>query len=212
MRRQNPHRFPVKEIEGRSLMCYRDKINDPVVLWCIVLPSKLVAPVITWYHHVLGHCGINQLDCQRNKVFGAGFGELSAWHAVLMPWNKNAIDQIRPWRIKSRGEEIEFNALMCIDVVSNLVEMIRVESKTAEYVAQQYENCWLPCYHCPVKISHSNGSKFIEEAFQMMLQRNVIKDSPTMSCNLQANAVCERLHQMVANILKTTTNNRANSY
>eukprot|EP00957_Ditylum_brightwellii_P115445 8805021-Ditylum_brightwellii.AAC.1 len=46
----------------------------------------------------------------------------------------------------------------------------------------------------------------------MMLQRNGIKDSPTASCNPQANAVCERLHKTVANILRTTTNNRANSY
>eukprot|EP00957_Ditylum_brightwellii_P043979 3337985-Ditylum_brightwellii.AAC.1 len=46
----------------------------------------------------------------------------------------------------------------------------------------------------------------------MMLQRNGIKDSSIMSCNPQANAVCERLHQMVANILRTTVNNRANNY
>eukprot|EP00957_Ditylum_brightwellii_P034974 2651052-Ditylum_brightwellii.AAC.1 len=45
-----------------------------------------------------------------------------------------------------------------------------------------------------------------------MLQRNGIKDSPTTSHNPQVNAVYERLHQMVANILRTTTNNRANNY
>ena len=38
-----------------------------------------------------------------------------------------------------------------------------------------------------------------------MLQRNGIMDSPTTSRNPQANAVCERLHQTVANILRTTT-------
>eukprot|EP00957_Ditylum_brightwellii_P158068 12032367-Ditylum_brightwellii.AAC.1 len=61
IRRQNPNRFPVKEIEGRSLICYREKMNDPVGLWHIALPSKLVAPLITWYHHMLGHCRINWL-------------------------------------------------------------------------------------------------------------------------------------------------------
>eukprot|EP00957_Ditylum_brightwellii_P156528 11913552-Ditylum_brightwellii.AAC.1 len=212
MRRQNPHRFPVKEIEGRFLICYRDEMNDPMGLWCIALPSKLVVPVIIWYHHVLGHCGINQLDCQRNKVFGAGFGELPAWHAALMLWSKNVIDLIRPWRINIRGEEVEFNALTCINMVSNVVEMIRVENKNAEHVAQQYENCWLSCYPCPVKCIHDNGGKFIGEVFQIILQRNGINDSPTTYCNPQANAVCERLHQTVANILRTTTNNKANNY
>eukprot|EP00957_Ditylum_brightwellii_P191893 14608043-Ditylum_brightwellii.AAC.1 len=90
--------------------------------------------------------------------------------------------------------------------------MIRIENKTAEHVAQQYKNCWLSRYPCPVKCIHNNGSEFIREAFQMMLQRNGIKDSPTMSYNPQANAVCERWHQTVANILRTTTNNRANNY
>eukprot|EP00957_Ditylum_brightwellii_P049897 3782540-Ditylum_brightwellii.AAC.1 len=140
MRRQNPHRFPVKEIERRSLTCYRDEINDPVA------PALRKQCKEYW-------CG----DCQRNKVFGAGFGELPAWHAALMPWSKNVIDLIRLWRIKIRGEEVEFNALMCIHMVSNLVEIIRVENKTAEHVAQQYENCWLPHYPCPVKCIHDNG-------------------------------------------------------
>eukprot|EP00957_Ditylum_brightwellii_P096557 7354114-Ditylum_brightwellii.AAC.1 len=45
-----------------------------------------------------------------------------------------------------------------------------------------------------------------------MLQRNGIQDSPTTSRNPQANAVCKRLHQTVANVLQTTTNNQANSY
>eukprot|EP00957_Ditylum_brightwellii_P046468 3526442-Ditylum_brightwellii.AAC.1 len=106
MRRQNPHWFPVKEIEGRSLICYREEMNDPVGLWCIALPSTLVLPVIIWYHHMLGHCGINWLHgesnvtkfgggkCQRNKVFGADLGELSAWHAALTPWSENAIGLI----------------------------------------------------------------------------------------------------------------------
>eukprot|EP00957_Ditylum_brightwellii_P118745 9056424-Ditylum_brightwellii.AAC.1 len=38
-----------------------------------------------------------------------------------------------------------------------------------------------------------------------MLQRNGINDSPTTSRNTQENSVCERLHQTVANILRTTT-------
>eukprot|EP00957_Ditylum_brightwellii_P108810 8300116-Ditylum_brightwellii.AAC.1 len=62
--------------------------------------------------------------------------------------------------------------------------MIRVENKTAEHVAQQYENCWLLRYPCPVKCIHDNGGKFIGESFQMMFQRDGIKDSPTMSCNV----------------------------
>eukprot|EP00957_Ditylum_brightwellii_P155570 11842311-Ditylum_brightwellii.AAC.1 len=100
-----------------------------------------------------------------------------------MVWSKNAIDLIGSWRINIT---VEFNALKCIDMVSHSVEMIR-------------------CIH-------DNWGKFIGEAFQTMLQRNGIKDSPTTSCNPQTNVVCEELHQMVANILRTTINNKTNNY
>eukprot|EP00957_Ditylum_brightwellii_P184795 14075753-Ditylum_brightwellii.AAC.1 len=128
MRRQDPQRFPMNEIEGRPLICNREHVNDPVGLWRIALPSKLVAPVIVWYHHVLGHCDIKRLydtintrfkapalqkqcevyrcgDCQRNKVFGAGFGQLPARYAALMPWSENAVDLVGPWKINIGGQE-----------------------------------------------------------------------------------------------------------
>eukprot|EP00957_Ditylum_brightwellii_P158293 12049129-Ditylum_brightwellii.AAC.1 len=42
-----------------------------------------------------------------------------------------------------------------------------------------------------------------------MLQRAGVKDVPTTLHNPQANLVCKRLHQTVANILSTTTNGMA---
>eukprot|EP00957_Ditylum_brightwellii_P056926 4314934-Ditylum_brightwellii.AAC.1 len=44
-----------------------------------------------------------------------------------------------------------------------------------------------------------------------MLQRVGVDDAPTTSWNPWANAVCERMHQTVANMLMTTTNGRANA-
>eukprot|EP00957_Ditylum_brightwellii_P063556 4824446-Ditylum_brightwellii.AAC.1 len=94
MRRQNPQRFPVKKIEGRSFRYYRDKIDDPVSLWCIALPAKLVVPVIIWYHHVFGT--VESIRC---------FGVLPACHAALMPWSEKAIDLIWPWKINIEEHE-----------------------------------------------------------------------------------------------------------
>eukprot|EP00957_Ditylum_brightwellii_P119292 9100858-Ditylum_brightwellii.AAC.1 len=44
-----------------------------------------------------------------------------------------------------------------------------------------------------------------------MLQQTGVKDAPTTSRNPQANSICERLHQTVANILRTTTNGVAHT-
>ena len=50
--------FPIKIINGRNLICYRD---DPNVTnqddWKIYLPQTLVPDVIRWYHMILGHPG-----------------------------------------------------------------------------------------------------------------------------------------------------------
>eukprot|EP00957_Ditylum_brightwellii_P146435 11149651-Ditylum_brightwellii.AAC.1 len=126
-----------------------------------------------------------------------------------MPWSNVAVDLIGPWKITIKGEEIEFNALISIDLVLNLAEIIRVDNNTSEHVAQRFENSLLARYPQPVKCIHNNGGEFIGGAFQQMLQQHGIKDASTTSCNSQANSVCERLHLTVANILRASTNNVA---
>ena len=53
---------------------------------------------------------------------------------------------------------------------------------------------------------HDNGGEFIGEAFQYMLARHGIEDVPTTAKNPQSNAICERMHQTVANVLRTKLN------
>ena len=191
------------------------------------MPSTLVRPAIQWYHLVLGHCGAHRLYdtirrqfyapglkdkcysyhcsvCQKNKLLGPGYGLLPPRHAPLIPWNEVAVDLIGPWGVKIQNEEVEFNALTCIDPVTNLVEIIRINNRTAIHVAQQFENCWLSWYPRPNRCVHDNGGEFKGEGFQLMLQRHGIHDSPTTSRNPQGNAVCECMHQTIANVLRTT--------
>jgi transposase InsO family protein len=48
---------------------------------------------------------------------------------------------------------------------------------------------------------HDQGTKFIGADFQYILMHAGIKDVPTTVRNPQANTVCERLYQSVANTL-----------
>eukprot|EP00957_Ditylum_brightwellii_P128215 9778855-Ditylum_brightwellii.AAC.2 len=144
-------------------------VNDPEKLWRIALPTVLVQPVVAWYHFMLGHCGTNILydticarfrapglqcmceefkckECQKNMQLGMGYGELPAWVALPVPWSEVAVNLIGPWRIIIGNKEVEFYVLTCIDPVTNLVEMICIKNKTAEYVAQQFKNVWLLHY------------------------------------------------------------------
>jgi hypothetical protein len=67
--------------------------------------------------------------CLQAKLPGAGCGELPPYEAMLVPWYEVTVDLIGPWTLLVHGQEIESWALTCIDTVSNLVEVVRIENK-----------------------------------------------------------------------------------
>jgi hypothetical protein len=102
----------------------------------------MVADTVKWFHQVMGHPGekrlqdtLNQLyycpwlhfhidklwckDCQENKLAGLGYGLLPKQEVRIAPWEEVAIDLIEPWKVKVNGQQVEFNALTCIDMASN---------------------------------------------------------------------------------------------
>eukprot|EP00957_Ditylum_brightwellii_P120082 9163373-Ditylum_brightwellii.AAC.1 len=159
IRQLKPELYLVKYIEGYPLICTKNHPNEPEGLWKIALLAALLAKVIPWYHFVLGHCSMNQLydtirdyfklpglrqaceeyhctSYQLNRQPGPGYGMLPPRIAPLIPWSDVAVDLIGPWKITIKSEEIEFNALIIIDLVSNLAEIIPIDNKTSEHVAQ----------------------------------------------------------------------------
>ena len=127
--------------------------------------------VIKWYHLALGHCRMQQLyntisirfylkglnkmckrfvcpmHCTASKTInGKEHGHLSAKQAQLVPWDEVHIDYIGPWTITAAdGAEYEFNALTCIDPITNLVDIIRLNRSNpkVDYCRQRFEICWL---------------------------------------------------------------------
>jgi hypothetical protein len=76
------------------------------------------------YYHPELHYHIDKLkckDCQRHKLVGHGYGLLPKQDVRIAPWEEAAVDLIGPWKVKVNGQQIEFNALTCIDTASNLV-------------------------------------------------------------------------------------------
>lgn len=184
--------FSNKRSSRTTYYLFRRDPNSPPGDWKIAIPTSLLNDIIYWYHQVLGHCGINRLydgirahffyprlkdhcqhftcaSCQRNKAIGQGYGELPPRNAELLPWNEVAVGLIGPWRIQVGNRIIEFDALTCIDPVTNLVELIRVNNKTAYHVAEQFENVWLSRYPRPNRCIHDNGGEFVGWEFQELL-------------------------------------------
>ncbi len=62
----------------------------------------------------------------------------------IATWEEVAIDLFGPWKVKVNCRQVEFNALTCIDMASNLVKLIRVENKTAKHIRDKVTQSW----HC----------------------------------------------------------------
>jgi transposase InsO family protein len=228
-RQQSPLTYPVQDVMGVPLIHFRhDPLDDDATHWKIAIPTGLLDDLIHWFHSVLGHAGesrvydsirsryqhphlkrrIQQLlsacdVCRLHKQSGTGFGKLAERDVAAAPWQENHIDLIGPWKVKINGIDVEFLALTVIDPVTNIVELVRINNKTSEQVAQQYANVWLARYPWPESCVHDNGGEFIGLPFQRLLEQCAIRSRVTTSRNPQANAICERMHQTVGNILRT---------
>eukprot|EP00957_Ditylum_brightwellii_P149085 11351862-Ditylum_brightwellii.AAC.1 len=61
LQQQQPERFPVKTIDNRPVICYREQLGDPENLREVAFPSALTRTVVEWYHQVLGHSRANRM-------------------------------------------------------------------------------------------------------------------------------------------------------
>ena len=82
-------------------------------------------------------------DCQKHKLEGHGYDLLPKREVWIGPWEEVAINLIEPWKVKVNGQQVEFNALICIDMALNLFELIRTDNKTAKHIRDKFTQSWL---------------------------------------------------------------------
>ncbi len=71
------------------------------------------------YHHPKLCYHIDKLtckDCQKHKLAGCGYDLLPKREVRIAPWEEVTIDSIGPWKVKVNRQQVEFNALTCIDM------------------------------------------------------------------------------------------------
>ena len=139
------------------------------------------------------------------KAGSRQYGELPARDVLVAPWHDVHVDLIGPWKVQVHGMDLYFQALTVIDPVTNLCEIYRIQEKTAYHVGQQLENGWFSRYPRPMRCIHDQGPEFKGESFRTVLTDNGVDDVSTTIKNPRANAICERVHQTIGNVLRTMT-------
>ena len=89
-----------------------------------------------------------------------------------------------------------------IDPVKGWIEIGSVPSARADLVANQLELAWLTYYPLPNKIIVDRGNEFLAEFREMITNDYSITVKPITSRNPQTNAILERVHQTIGNILR----------
>eukprot|EP00957_Ditylum_brightwellii_P101419 7729076-Ditylum_brightwellii.AAC.1 len=170
---RDPAKFPVHFIDGRPLICWRENANDMARRWRIALPTVLVQPVVY----------------QKNVQLGMEYGELSLCFASLLPWSKVAMDLIGLWKLSIGGQDVEFDALTYIDPVTNLVEMMRIDNKTAKHVAHFPEHAaesW--CEGCAYYVVQSPSKFCVQEIAPNSHQYSMHDNQWSSQCHAASSA------------------------
>ena len=219
----NP-KYHLKSFHGGGntvmLICMNDKI---------VIPSKLQKTIVNWYHSQLCHPGETRTEqtirqhfwfnnlrevvhevckkciiCQRTKVSFKKYGHLPAKVAESEPWEILCVDLIGPYTIKRRGKEpLKLWCITMIDPATSWFEMKEIQNKEAITTANIVEQTWLTRYPIPQIITYDRGTEFMADFAEMIENDYGIKRRGTTVRNPQANAILERIHQTIGNIIRT---------
>ena len=93
---------------------------------------------------------------------GKGYGLLPECDTHSIPFEECAVDLIGSWIIQVNDKPYEFNALTVNDTVSNLVKVIRIDTKTSAHIARKYAQVWLTRYPLPARYVHDNGVNLLD--------------------------------------------------
>jgi len=90
-----------------------------------------------------------------------------------------------------------------IDPATSWFEIRPLKDSKSETAAKELENCWLTRYPWPTTMITDRGSEFKKDFIRMVENDYGITRRPISTRNPQANAVLERIHQTIGNMIRT---------
>ena len=193
----------------------------------IVVPQELTKRLMEWYHTTLVHPGVHRLyntlrqhytwpkmlsqiraylrtcgPCQRGKRGGRGYGKVPLKDVETEPWKDIALDLAGPWKAVVDGKDVLFHTLTIIDVFTGWVEIIPITRKKKEVIRDLFVQEWLRRYPRPSRVIYDAGGEFDNDEFAACCTTWYIKPEPITVKNPRANAIVERMHQVLGDMLR----------
>ena len=125
--------------------------------------------------------------------------------AEAKPWETLCIDLIGPYTIERPDKTIlTLHCLTMIDPATGWFEIVEIPNKRADYISNLLEMTWLTRYPWPGEVICDRGSEFMAETQDMLQEDYGIPVNKITPRNPQANAILERIHQTIGNMIRTT--------
>jgi transposase InsO family protein len=199
----------------------------------VIVPEKLRARLLEWYHTILVHPGETRLyntlhqhytwptlrkdianyvkhcdACQRGKRGMRGMGKIPMKDVETEPWKDIALDLAGPWKAMIDNKETQFHSLTIIDTFTSWVEIIPIQTKESKYIRSLVEQEWLRRYPRPSRMLYDQGGEFDNQWFQTLARKWHFKPEPITVRNPRANAIVERLHRIMGDMLRVQLTTR----
>jgi hypothetical protein len=181
----------------------------------------------------------NCRTCQVNKRHKHKYGKLPTKLVIKNPWEALCVDLIGPYTLKGKdGTEIDFMCLTMIDPASSWFEIVELPvttdavipsdikghkgtkthnntmlpyfDKSSAMISNLVNKTWFSRYPRCQYIIYDNGSEF-KLHFAALCESYGIKRKPTSVKNPTANAILERVHQVITTMLRTAELDMANT-
>jgi hypothetical protein len=172
--------------------------------------------------------------CQVNKRHSQKYGHPPPKLVITTPRKALCVDLIGPYTLKGKdGSSIDFMCLTMIDPATSWFEIVELPTvaqettvppmvkgkkvtfdkntkvaepyfdKSSTQISNLVYKTWFSRYPRCRYIIYNNGSKF-KLHFQSLCDTYGIKHKPTSVRNLLANAILERIHAVLGNMLRTS--------
>jgi transposase InsO family protein len=147
------------------------------------------------------------LLCRKNKKTSKQYGKLTPTtiHTNLHRFEVIAVDLQGPWPVsRDNRTGVEFKYLLTvIDIYSRWCELIPLTRQQAELVAESLDHEWFCRYPRPEVLLSDCGPNLKGGEFNELLDSYGIEHHYTTTYMATANAICERMHGTINQILRT---------
>jgi transposase InsO family protein len=194
----------------------------------IVIPKSLQKKAVKFYHELLLHPGETRTEltlgqhftwkgmrktvqdvcsrckqCILTKPKLRKLGKLPIKDPDTIPWETVCIDLIGPYIIGKGKNEVTLHCLTMIDPATGWFEIVEVDGKGSDEIANQFKMNWINRYPWPTQVMMDRGCEFMGDVITLLKKEYGIARKPITTRNPQANAMVERAHQTIHNLIRS---------